>query len=140
MMVFVRLWTTAEIEIVSRNPPMASIDITHRGASARTTKALGITLRLKASVNEPKNFVKFLFALPICKQRGSSGGTSATYSTSTGCLTSRFGKTKRGIQSGNRQPMSRANKCSTQPWVALTAGCRYQYGQGLNFDRRRGAG
>src|SRR5664280_92330 len=98
-MVLVRLCTTAEIEMASLNPPIASIDITQGGASARTIKALGVTLRLKASVNERRNFVKFGLALPIFRHRGSSGATSATYSTSTGSFTSKLGSTKRGIHS-----------------------------------------
>src|SRR5260370_33766386 len=87
------------MEIASLNPPIASMDITQDGASARTIKALGITLRLKASVDEWRNSVKWGLALPIFRHRGSSGETSATNSTSTGSFTSKLGSTKRGIQS-----------------------------------------
>src|ERR1700730_11109559 len=98
-MVLVRLWTTAEIEMASLNPPMASMDIIHDGASARTINALGMTLRLKASVNELRNFVKLGLASPIFTHRRSLGATSATNSTSTGSFTSKLGSTKSGIHS-----------------------------------------
>src|SRR5450755_1643071 len=78
---------------------MASMDIIHGGASTRTINALGMTLRLKASVNDRRNFVKLGLALPIFTHRGSLGATSATNSTSTGSFTSKLGSTKRGIQS-----------------------------------------
>jgi len=53
------------------------MDLTHEGASSRINKTLGMTLRRNASVNEPRNFLKFGLALPIIRQRGSSGAVSA---------------------------------------------------------------
>src|SRR5216683_2526289 len=118
-MVLVRLLTTAEMEIASLNPPIASMDITQDGASARTIKALGITLRLKASVNEWRNLVKLGLALPIFRHRGSSGETSATNSTSTGSFTSKLGSTKRGIQSLVRAVIIHGGCYVTRRWLCL---------------------